>query len=227
MALTYTNPVWPGYFADPFVLRVGNTYYAYGTSTGLDQDTRGKPAAFTVLRSTTLTEWKRIGGALPVEPAHEADAFWAPEVAMRDGRFYLYFSSAPHGADEMHRLYVAVADQPEGPFRLSRLVLPERDKFSIDAHPFQDPRTGRWFLFFAQGPASPLLRSRTTCSGRLATRNPSCGPMPIGRFTSATVDCTVNVGARGTPSRVHSWFITTGDTIASTPAVIGRPAITA
>ena len=31
MAATYTNPVWPGYFADPFVLRVGKEYFAYGT----------------------------------------------------------------------------------------------------------------------------------------------------------------------------------------------------
>lgn len=31
MALEYTNPVWPGYFADPFILRSGGTYFAYGT----------------------------------------------------------------------------------------------------------------------------------------------------------------------------------------------------
>ena len=32
-AITYTNPVWPHYFADPFVLRVAHgEYYAYGTA---------------------------------------------------------------------------------------------------------------------------------------------------------------------------------------------------
>jgi hypothetical protein len=30
---TYTNPVWHGYFADPFVLRHEGVYYAYGTGT--------------------------------------------------------------------------------------------------------------------------------------------------------------------------------------------------
>ena len=32
-APTFTNPVYPAYFADPFVLRHGDRYYAYGTNT--------------------------------------------------------------------------------------------------------------------------------------------------------------------------------------------------
>ena len=32
---TYTNPVWPGYFADPFVLRWEDRYVAYGTGAAL------------------------------------------------------------------------------------------------------------------------------------------------------------------------------------------------
>lgn len=150
MSLAYTNPVWPGYFADPFVLRVGDTYYAYGTGTELDRDRRDRPAAFSVLRSTTLTHWEHIGGVLPTRPGEEARAYWAPEVAMRDGRFYLYYSSAPPGRDELHRLHVAVADRPEGPFEDKGLVLPDHDEFTIDADPFCDPRTGRWYLFFAR-----------------------------------------------------------------------------
>ena len=29
--LVYQNPVWPDYFADPFVLQTKDGYYAYGT----------------------------------------------------------------------------------------------------------------------------------------------------------------------------------------------------
>jgi GH43 family beta-xylosidase len=150
MSLAYTNPVWPGYFADPFVLRVGDTYYAYGTGTELDRDRRDRAAAFSVLRSTTLTHWEHIGGVLPTRPGEEARAYWAPEVALRDGRFYLYYSSAPPGRDELHRLHVAVADRPEGPFEDKGVVLRDHDEFTIDADPFCDPRTGRWYLFFAR-----------------------------------------------------------------------------
>ena len=44
---TYTNPVHDGYFADPFVLRHGGAYYAFGTN-----DTIDHTHAFEVLRST-------------------------------------------------------------------------------------------------------------------------------------------------------------------------------
>src|SRR3954454_20755674 len=114
--MTYTNPVWHGYFADPFVLRHDGVYYAYGTGHGPE------PGGwqFPVLRSPDLATWEYAGAALP--PIHDAKtgepftAYWAPEVAERDGRFYLYFSAATQHRDETHRLRVAVAERPEGPF---------------------------------------------------------------------------------------------------------------
>jgi hypothetical protein len=38
MSLTYQNPVWPGYLADPFVLKTGGEYYAYGTGSSIGDD---------------------------------------------------------------------------------------------------------------------------------------------------------------------------------------------
>lgn len=144
------SPVWPGYFADPFVLRVGREYYAYGTGAGLARDQEGRPAAFEILRSDDLAHWEPAGAALPVDEAHAADAVWAPEVAERDGRFFLYYSRAPSGAEELHRIRVALAESPRGPFRDAGEVLPESVGFSIDAHPFFDPRERRWYLYFAR-----------------------------------------------------------------------------
>jgi GH43 family beta-xylosidase len=150
MALVYRNPVWPGTFADPFVLRSGEHYYAYGTGEGLVTKPGRPLSAFEVLRSRDLVEWESLGGALPVARGFELDAFWAPAVAERNGRFLLYYSRAPAGRDELHRLYVAASERPEGPFADVGRVLPEREGFSIDAHPFQDARDGRWYLFFAK-----------------------------------------------------------------------------
>src|SRR5438067_8375579 len=110
--LTYQNPVWPHYFADPFVLKVDGVYWAYGTAPA---DERGRE--FPVLRSDDLVHWTYAAHAL--EPPAESRGFnhWAPEVARGDdGRFYLYYSFAPRDADEHHRLHVAVADHPAGPF---------------------------------------------------------------------------------------------------------------
>jgi beta-xylosidase len=106
--MRYENPVWPEYFADPFVLRIGGVYYAYGTgATPLESDGR----AFPILRSHDLANWQYVGGALT--PMSGAVAFWAPEVAEEGGRFYMYYSAATTASDESHRLRIAIADKPE------------------------------------------------------------------------------------------------------------------
>lgn len=150
VAFAYENPVWPGYFADPFVLRVGADYYAYGTGEHLDRDDAGAPRAFTILHSRDLVHWTRAGGAVVPPAGTESHSFWAPEVAAHDGRFYLFYSSAPAARDELHRVQVAVADDPRGPFHVRGPVLPAAEGFCIDAHPFRDPRDGCWYLFYAK-----------------------------------------------------------------------------
>lgn len=147
---SYQNPVWSGYFADPFILRCGEGYFAYGTGEGLATSRFGEPRAFAVLRSADLVAWEPLDGALVVPEKKRHHAFWAPEVAERNGTFYLYYSSAPPSHDEQHRIHVATAGSPAGPFLDAGPVLPERIGFSIDAHPFCDPRDGRWYLFFAR-----------------------------------------------------------------------------
>jgi beta-xylosidase len=150
MPLCYRNPVWPGYFADPFVLRWRGEYYAYGTGETLPAPVNSEGRAFTVLRSRDLVHWTELGGALALPRGAETRAFWAPEVADRDGRLFLYYSTAPSGRDELHRIRVATATDPAGPFVDAGEVLPESEGFCIDAHPFRDPRDGMWYLFFAK-----------------------------------------------------------------------------
>ena len=79
--VTYTNPVWPHYFADPFVLRVGRTYYAYGTGPAGDDGRQ-----FPVLRSDDLVHWHQLGHALGPVAGANPTSYWAPEVAESDGR---------------------------------------------------------------------------------------------------------------------------------------------
>src|SRR5437764_221581 len=106
LAITYTNPVWPHYFADPFVLRVARgEYYAYGTAPA---DEQGRE--FPILRSSDLVNWTYVGHALAPARASRGHNHWAPEVAQNGDRFYLYYSFAPRDADEHHRLRVAIAD---------------------------------------------------------------------------------------------------------------------
>ncbi len=137
---TYRNPVYDGYFADPFVLRIGKRYLAYGTGSVVDG------LAFEVLESSDLASWRRVGGALhPVAPELGAD-YWAPEVVEAAGRFWMYYSVG--NGDVGHHLRVAVADVPEGPFLDQGVNLTPHERFAIDPHPFLDD-DGTWYLFYA------------------------------------------------------------------------------
>jgi len=139
--MEYRNPVYQGYFADPFVLKVGREYYAYGTGPA---DEAGNQ--FPILHSPDLVHWSYVRHALkPATPY----LHWAPEVAQHEGQFYLYYSASSVESDEGHRLRVAISRDPAGPFMDSGKLLLAEAGFSIDAHPFRDPASGKWYLYFA------------------------------------------------------------------------------
>lgn len=133
--LEYTNPLWDGYLADPYAFRVGDTYYAVGTGEAPD----GRQ--FPILKSENLTDWEFVAGAL--EKMEGIEEYWAPEIAEKDGKFYLYWAGN-------RKMRVAVADKPTGPFKDSgKLMFPDLE-FSIDGHAFHDPKSKDWWFFFAK-----------------------------------------------------------------------------
>ena len=146
--ISYTNPVYPHYFADPFAWKFEGTYYAIGT--GADEAAgRVRPHVFPLLQSPDLVHWKEAGQALErLDPAL-GDTYWAPEIAFHEGSFYLYYSVGH--ADKEHQLRVATSDNPLGPYRdvAGPLIDPEECPFAIDAHPFRDD-DGQWYLFYAR-----------------------------------------------------------------------------
>jgi GH43 family beta-xylosidase len=135
--MTYTNPVYPHSFPDPFVLKHRGEYWGY--CTGLWRDGR----AFGVIHSRDLVDWKEMPGALEPLPGNHP-CYWAPEVDLFEGRFYLYYSV---GNEERMEIRVAVADHPAGPFVDSGRRLTS-EPFAIDAHVFTDDDGSRW-LFYA------------------------------------------------------------------------------
>lgn len=144
-SITYKNPVYSQYFADPAVFKFGGVYYAYGTNNAARVD--GKE--FPVLRSKDLVTWENLGNSLIALDDPQKVSYWAPEVCERDGKYYMYYS-AGGSQGEQHQLRCAIADKPEGPFKDSGVILMPQEPFSIDAHPFRDPKTGKWYLFFAK-----------------------------------------------------------------------------
>jgi beta-xylosidase len=147
-AATRSNPVYAGYFADPFVWKHDNQYYAIGTG---EMEATGHSIGkiFSILRSTDLFHWQFASNALVCPDPSCGTHFWAPEVASVDGRFYLYYSVGFE--DKNHQLRVAVADAPVGPFEDCGDALIDQTTcpFAIDGHPFQDD-DGTWYLFYAR-----------------------------------------------------------------------------
>ncbi len=148
----YTNPVYPGYFADPFVWEYQGVYYAIGTGSAEAEgqvDEIDLERVFPLLRSDDFVNWKNAGNALLRPDAALGDNFWAPEVALCDRTFYLYYSVGHE--DKNHQLRVATSDHPLGPYQdIGEPLLTLKDcPFAIDPHPFCDD-DGQWYLFYAR-----------------------------------------------------------------------------
>lgn len=143
-------PRWPGYCADPFILHHNGLYYAYGTAAVPEEPSRNG-GHFVLLRSQNLIDWESHPAPLIPPAAQQHLAHWAPEVAQNEGQFWMFYSAAQKpGDDTEHRLRVAHADHPTGPFHdTGHLLLPD-EGFTIDASPFRDPADGQWYLFFSR-----------------------------------------------------------------------------
>jgi beta-xylosidase len=154
---TYVNPVYRGYFADPFVWRGGDSYYAVGTGPAEAAGAAvaaSTPTVFPLLRSADLVHWVEAGHALVRPDASLGNAFWAPEVVESEGRWYLYYSVGHD--DRAHQIRVAVSERPAGPYvDAGALTSPDDVPFAIDPHPFRDV-DGRWYLFHARDFLEPV-----------------------------------------------------------------------
>lgn len=153
-AATYLNPVLDADFPDPAViLAPDGFYYAYATQTLRD----GHWINVQVARSSDLVHWELLGDAMPGKPgwALQTQDFWAPYV-LRDGdRYLMYYSATPDVCDvpeRGHCLAIAVADSPAGPFVDIGLPLLLGIGFEyIDPMVFDDPATGRHYLYWGSG----------------------------------------------------------------------------
>ena len=144
----HINPVYGGYFADPFVWKYKETFYAIGTG-ALEASGKTIGKIFPVLQSQDLMQWQFASNAL-VRPENDlGNTFWAPAVAYVAGVFYLYYSVGEE--DKNHQLRVARSEAPQGPYEdAGKSLLDTRQcPFAIDPHPFLDD-DGQWYLLYAR-----------------------------------------------------------------------------
>ncbi|HEY6662765.1 MAG TPA: glycoside hydrolase family 43 protein [Sphingomicrobium sp.] len=151
---SYVNPILDWDFPDPAViLAPDGHYYAYATQTLRDD----RWINIQVARSDDLIHWHHLGDALPDKPdwAKETQDFWAPYVLYDGTRYFMYYSATHDACHDPHRghcLAVATSDSPTGPFVDMGMPLLLGVGFEyIDPMAFDDPVTGRHWLYWGSG----------------------------------------------------------------------------
>lgn len=126
---TFSNPVIPGDFADPTVIRIKDTYFASGTSSEWAPH-------YPIFESKDLVNWTYVGPAFAEKPGWTKASFWAPELYVLNGKVYLYYT-ARRASDGVSYIGVAVTDDIRKGFE-DRGCLVEWGTEAIDAFVFND-----------------------------------------------------------------------------------------
>lgn len=141
-APTLANPVLPGDFPDPSVVKIGGAYWASATTSDWGP-------IFPLLKSTNLQDWTLVGHVFPAGQPNWADHyFWAPELSQDGKKVYVYY--AAHQKNGNLAVAVASADQPEGPYTDHGPLVGQADG-SIDAFPMRDEKGQAYLVWKEDG----------------------------------------------------------------------------
>ena len=158
-ASTYSNPVLPGDYPDPSVIRAGDEYWATATSS------QWAPI-FPILRSKNLVNWEQAGAIFEDRPEWSEGSYWAPEIAQHRGKIFVYYTARKKNGPLC--VAVATAAKPAGPYTdHGPMVCQEAG--SIDAVPVSDENGVRWLVWKEDGNSrrqpTPLWAQRLSDDG--------------------------------------------------------------
>lgn len=114
------NPIRSGFYPDPSVCRVGDTYYCVHSSFGYAP---GIP----LFKSTDLIHWEQIGHVLKskeqlqLNGAATSGGIYAPTIRYHQGTFYVIVTNVTHGGN-----FYVTCNNPEGTWSEPH-ILPEAE----------------------------------------------------------------------------------------------------
>jgi beta-xylosidase len=134
----YQNPVIQTDFADPSILQVGSTWYAYATN--------GNGKNIQAASSTDLVHWTLLPDAMPkiaswAQPV--SSYIWAPDVIQLGNQYVMYYV-ARDNVSNRQCVGAATSSNPAGPFVDSSnqaLVCQSSQGGTIDPYPLLDGQT--------------------------------------------------------------------------------------
>jgi beta-xylosidase len=144
----YRNPVIGPDAPDPYILRIGDLYYAYSSSSGT--------LHIPMRTSRDLATWSAPSDSLPNAAAWAAGSlfYWSPGVLAEHGRFVLYYAAMHQLKTGQACISAAVASSPAGPFvdtSTAPMVCQDNLGGSIDPSPFVDDDGAAWLVWKSDG----------------------------------------------------------------------------
>lgn len=153
-----SNPVFPGWYADPEAAIFGKTYWIYPTYSAPYK----QQVFLDAFSSKDLKHWKkhsRIIDTVAVKWANKA--MWAPAIIKKGRQYFLFFSANDVHPGEIGGIGVAVAKRPEGPFKdyLGKPLIGEVHNGSqpIDQFVFKDS-DGSYYMIYGGWSHCNLVR---------------------------------------------------------------------
>lgn len=145
----WTNPLFEGWYADPEGIVFDDELWIYPTWSQPFKD----QLHFDAFSSKDLKTWTKHERIISNEEiTWLREALWAPSILKKDGKYYLFFSCNDIHEGEYGGIGVAVADQPQGPFKdlIGKPLVGEiiNGAQPIDQFVFQDPATGDWYMYY-------------------------------------------------------------------------------
>ncbi|MDR2056745.1 MAG: glycoside hydrolase family 43 protein [Dysgonamonadaceae bacterium] len=138
----YKNPVIPGDYPDPSIIRVGEDYYAAATSSDFAPN-------YPLFHSCDLVNWERIGSIFDNPPAWIKGSCWAPELFFNKGVYYVYYT-ARKKSDNVSCIGVATTNDPKKGF-VDQGIIIEWGNEAIDAFVFKDSDDKLYITWKAYG----------------------------------------------------------------------------
>jgi beta-xylosidase len=139
--VTYRNPALAGDYPDPSVIRVGKDYWATATSSEWSPQ-------FPIFHSKDLVNWEVVGSVFTHRPSWATGNFWAPEITIHNGRYYIYYVARKKGGPLA--VAVATADKPQGPYT-DHGPLVAQPAGSIDPVIFKDEKGDLYLIWKEDG----------------------------------------------------------------------------
>lgn len=138
----YRNPIRTGFYPDPSIVRVDDTYYMVNSSFIYYP-------CIPVSMSKDLVHWKIIGYAITnpewanIDHLEGGRGYWAPDISYYEGKFYITATYRMNDDGNVYRKQIVVSSKnPEGPYSQPAII----DEDGIDPSIFNDDDGRRYML---------------------------------------------------------------------------------